>query len=420
MTFFKTRLESEKIFSNFGETVVLSTVFVSLLYFFSDQSVTKLDSFQDLALLFLALITLFNGTFSGVLSLSILAFGLYFYTFSYDVKTILEYLVFILLFGEFHFHFGRKNRQDKEEKVYLKEKFRELSNAFFALKISHDQLEKGYLLKPVTLRSLIIDLSKYVDEKESFEKLFETFVEAFSLKAALFCEFDEDLKVVQEIPLGDSTVGYDKEHHMVVQATLTKEPVFLAQSSIEMMEKEPVLAVLPLLDSDEDILGIYIIQKMDFLEFNKDNILKIQILLEYLIQERAYNRVKTTKVEHLAFSNLDARFVFEINRLKSMYKHFDINSSFLIVRTKEPTLSLVMDNFRQKKMRLLDMVDKIEKGDEFFYLFLLPLERVSGAVSFKSRVENELKNFSKDEYEIVVSDIKDIEKIENWMSDDKA
>ena len=418
MTFFKTRLESEKIFSNLGETVVLSTVFITILYFFSDQSVTTLDSFQDLALLFLALITLFNGTFSGVLSLCILAFGIYFYTFSYDVKTILEYLVFILLFGEFHFHFGRKNRQDKQEKEYLKEKFRELSNAFFALKISHDQLEKGYLLKPVTLRSLIIDLSAYSDDKDSFEKLFETFDEAFSLKAALFCSFDEDLKVVQEIALGDSSVGYDSEHHMVAQALLIKKPVFLAQSSIEMMGKEPVLAVLPLLDSDENILGIYIIQKMDFLEFNMDNILKIQILLEYLIQEQHYNKVKTKKLEHLAFSNLDARFVFEINRLESMHKHFDINSSFLIVRTKEPTLSLVMDNFRQKKMRLLDMVEKVEKDDEYFYLFLLPLERVSGAVSFKQRVENELKSFAKEEFEILVSDIKDIKNIEKWMSDE--
>ncbi len=417
MDFLKKRFKNETTLSIIWETVLISVTFISLVYFISTDIEVKLDSFQDIALLFLALITLFNGTLSGVTALSVLTFGLYFFSFTFDMRVFLEYLVFVLLFGEFHFHFKRKGKEDKEEKNYLKEKFRELSNAFFALKVSHDQLEKGYLLKPVTLRTLIIDLSLDDTSKNAYIKLFETFEEAFSLKSALFCELNDDFETKSVIPLGESTFRYDESHPMIDKALNSKKAVFLSQSEITMMEKEPALAVLPILDSKENIKALFIIEKMDFLEFNMDNILKIQILLEYLTQELSYNEIKASLPKHKAFSRLDARFVFEINRLSSMYERYSVVSAFVLVHTANPAISLVIEDFRQKKMRLLDMVDTMKINKNVFFLFLLPLERVSGAVSFKRRIDKELTGFSDDEYKILITQINEIQKIQHWISE---
>ena len=397
------------------ESLILSLFFVSALYFLSSDITVKLDSYHDIALLFLAIITLYNGTFFGIVSLAVIAFGIYFFTLEYDLQTILAYLVFVLLLGEFHFHFQRQKEVDKEEKQYLKAKFRELSNAFFALKVSHDQLEKGYLLKPVTLRSLIIELSQNINDENIYQQLFETFQEAFSLKAARFCQLQKETKLLHEIALGESVFAFDPAHKMITQSIASKKPVFLAENKVEMMEHEPLLAVLPILDIHNTLLGIYIIEKMDFLAFNMDNILKIQILLEYLAQEHYYNHHKKHHAKTFSIEKTDARFQFETDRLYSMYQRFGVHSAVVLVHTKDPAISLVMENFQSKKMRLLDMVTTYREEEHYFYLFLLPLERVSGAVSFKQRIEKELEGFAAEKYKILITEIQKIDTIQKWI-----
>lgn len=410
------KLGEIRFFTSLWETVLFSVLFVSLLFFLSDD-IVKLDSYHDITLLFLALITLYNGTLYGVVALVIIAAGIYFYTISYDPQTILAYLVFILLFGEFHYHFKRRGEKDREEKQYLKTKFRELSNAFYALKVSHDQLEKGYLLKPVTLRSMILKLSEERKHKDVYERLFTSFTEAFSIKAARFCQLHDEERVIDQIPLGESTFECNTTHPMVEQTMVEKRAVFLADDKLEMLQSEPILAVLPILDTQEHLLGLFIIEKMDFLEFNMDNILKIQILLEYLTQERFYHEHRYYTSTHLNLKNLDAKFQFEVDRLFSMYQRFDVHSAVVMVYTKDPAISLVMENFTAKKMRLLDMVTLYRKGDTYFYLFLLPLERLSGAISFKNRIEEALAGFADQEYEILISEIKRIDTIERWINE---
>ncbi len=408
------KLGNIRFFASLWETLLLSVLFVSLLFFLSDDLVA-LDSYHDIALLFLALITLYNGTLYGIAALSVIAGGIYFYTLSYDPQAILAYLVFILLFGEFHYHFRRRGEKDREEKTYLKTKFRELSNAFYALKVSHDQLEKGYLLKPVTLRSMILRLSEELSHKDVYERLFVSFTESFSIKAARFCQLQDENRIVGQIPLGESHFACDTSHAMVEQAMVEKRPVFLAEDKMEMLASEPLLAVLPILDTEERLLGLFIIEKMDFLEFNMDNILKIQILLEYLTQERFYHEHRHYTSTHLSLPHLDAKFQFEVDRLYTMYHRFNVHSAVVMVYTRDPAISLVMENFTTKKMRLLDMVTIYRKGDTWFYLFLLPLERLSGAISFKKRIEESLSGFAAQEYEILITEIEKIDTLEKWI-----
>ncbi len=409
-----------RLFTSLWETILYSILFVTLLYFLSDEIAIRLDSYHDIALLFLALITLYNGTLYGVISLAIVTFSIYFFTLEFDLNTFLEYLVFVLLFGEFHYHFKKRGVQDHEEKNYLKAKFRELSNAFYALKVSHDQLEKGYLLKPVTLRSLILELSKNLESATVYEKLFDTFTEAFSLKSALYCELEKERTLRRAIPLGESRFVFDPEHPMFAQAMAEKRPLFLSEEEIEMLQDEPILAVLPVLDIQNRLQALFVIEEMDFLEFHMDNILKIEILLEYLVQERYYNRHKVQASHHLPLHDIDARFQLEIDRLYTMYQRFGIHSVMVTVYTEDPAIALTLENFKAKKMRLLDQVDVHKSGTRYFFIFLLPLERVSGAISFKQRIENELRIFGEERHKIIITEIGKIETLGEWIRNYEA
>ena len=417
---FREEMGRYRLFTSLWETLLLSVLFVALLYFFSDDIEISLGSYHDLALLFLALITLYNGTLYGVVSLATIAAGIYFFTFGYDVGTILEYLVFVLLFGEFQFHYRKRGTRDREEKNYLKAKFRELSNAFYALKVSHDQLEKGYLLKPVTLRSLIIGLSEEIESVDVYKKLFDTFTEAFHLKSACYCELKEDRSLHKSIALGESNFTFDPEHPMIAQAMLEKKPLFLSEEEMEMLQEEPVLAVLPVLDTQNRLLAIFVIEEMDFLEFHMDNILKIEILLEYLAQERYYNRHKAHHSAHLSLPDIGARFQLEIDRLYAMHRRFGIHSAVVTIHTTDPAVELVLENFKTKKMRLLDQVDLHRAGEHAFFIFLLPLERLSGAISFKQRIEKELKSFGEERYKIILTEIDRIHTLGEWIQSHEA
>ncbi|OQX74954.1 MAG: hypothetical protein B6D59_00750 [Campylobacteraceae bacterium 4484_4] len=408
------RWNSLKFSLQIFESVILSLSFVSLLYLLGGDPNSATS--QDMELLFLALVTLFSGTFSGIVALVTMSGGIYFMDFTFDERLFLKYLVFILLFGEFRYHWERRYRQNEEEKTYLKQKFRELSNAFFALKVSHDQLEKGYLLKPVTLRSLIIKLSSLSEKERTLETLFETFEEAFALKGALYCRLDSKGALTSQYAAGKSRWKYDPENPMLKEAMETKRAVFLAQSTLEQMEQEPILAVLPVLDSNEEIISLCIIEKMDFLSFSMDNILKLQILMEYYEQEILQHENLLQYGNKGTVGDMDAKFYFEIGRLSRMRQRYGIHSSIVILSTTDPAISLLMENFKTKKMRLLDMVDVIRKRKETYYLFLLPLERVSGAISFKKRLESELLSFDKKSYRIIVSEIEQIAQVEAWLA----
>ncbi|HHD77833.1 MAG TPA: hypothetical protein ENK97_03535 [Campylobacteraceae bacterium] len=404
-----------QLFNSLWETILYAFIFVTLLYFLSDAIVIRLDSYHDLALLFLALITLYNGTLYGVIALAVIAGGIYFFTLEYDTDTILEYLVFVLLFGEFQFHFRHRGRQDHEEKNYLKAKFRELSNAFYALKVSHDQLEKGYLLKPVTLRSLLIELAKAHTLKDIYTRLFTTFTEAFSLKSALYCELTEDASLKQSVKLGESHFTFDPKHPMIAQVIATKKPLFLSEEEMEMLQDEPILAVLPVLDTRNRLLGLFVIEEMDFLAFHMDNILKIEILLEYLAQERFYNTHQAHFSVHLSLPDIDAKFQLEIDRLYTMQQRFGVHSAVVTVHTADPAVALTLENFKTKKMRLLDQVDLHREAGAWFYIFLLPLERLSGAISFKERLEKELQIFGEERYHIIITEIDKIDTLGPWI-----
>ena len=92
MDFLKNRFKVKISLSAVWESILISLTFISLIYFISSDIEVRLDSFQDIALLFLALITLYNGTLSGVVALGVLTFGLYLFSFSFEIKTFLEYL----------------------------------------------------------------------------------------------------------------------------------------------------------------------------------------------------------------------------------------------------------------------------------------------------------------------------------------
>ena len=77
-----------------------------------------------------------------------------------------------MIIGQFHYLWGKKQLQNKSVLAYKIAKLDEVSNAFYTLKISHDQIEKNYVFKPMSLRSNILEIKKSFKDKEDYVEQF--------------------------------------------------------------------------------------------------------------------------------------------------------------------------------------------------------------------------------------------------------
>ncbi|MDQ7066885.1 MAG: hypothetical protein Q9M40_02155 [Sulfurimonas sp.] len=87
----------------------------------------------------------------------------------YPVFAYIEFLVALmmtLIFSEFHYYWGQKIKQAEIQANYRGAKLDELSKAFYTLKISHDQLEKNYVVKPMSIRNSI---EYIINQKETID-----------------------------------------------------------------------------------------------------------------------------------------------------------------------------------------------------------------------------------------------------------
>jgi uncharacterized protein (DUF342 family) len=60
-----------------------------------------------------------------------------------------------LVASEFNYYWKEHLRKIEEKLKYAEDKLKDLSKDLMLLKLSHDQLEKQYIVKPVSIRSII-------------------------------------------------------------------------------------------------------------------------------------------------------------------------------------------------------------------------------------------------------------------------
>ena len=152
----------------------IETLFLTAFYFGAGYLLNRNDILfisGDLTFLtgFLAVVTLYFGTGSGLFSLGIFVVIMFSFYPDFDHNVFLKELVLVFIFGEFHFYWNKTITSLKRLTESQEERFEELGKAFYALKVSHDQLELNYVLKPVSLRRSLLNIIE--DFKEELTKL---------------------------------------------------------------------------------------------------------------------------------------------------------------------------------------------------------------------------------------------------------
>lgn len=367
------------------ETIIILGAYLFIGYLFDPNDMLMLENKLSILTVVLVIITLFHGITSGLLAIFIVGFVFILgYTEFFYLK-FLNQFVLVLIFGEFHYYWNRKIVRLETEGNFTRSKLGELSKAFYMLKISHDQIEESYVLKPISLRIAMGTIKGYFKEgfhKKSFESFLLLLQKNFNLENAYLAQVShgDHIEVVAQTHAKERL---DTDDLMLKNALENQTPIYV--SSHDKYNHSKYLAVLPIV-SHKETLGVLVIEKMPFLSFNKDNLISVLILTTYLFNE--LHKIQMLHNIDTISAVFDDEFRFELYRYSKMSKKHGLVSNVLIFKSVDKLKIHCLNEQIEKMKRTLQPSQHftVPSKEMEVIVLIFPLGGSSTVAGFVDRV----------------------------------
>jgi hypothetical protein len=146
------------------------------------------------------------------------------------------------------------------------------------------------------------------------------------------------------------------------------------------------LAVVPAYDSEDNLRFVMVIKEMQFLNFTKDNLSSIWVVLNYFSD--FINGIDYAKDIIKENPHCPQDFIVEIKRLSYLRKKLEIRSMILVIKFKEIFINLEdINNFISRNLRAMDI--SCYKKDSIYIIF--PFSSYSNIEAVMDKIERQLK-----------------------------
>ena len=415
------------------ETFILIGAFLAIGYFINPQDICLTQEKVPYLLIILAILTLFHGFESGFIAMTLISLSMWKFYEKFPYVDFLVYLMLVLIFSEFHYYWTKKIRELKIDDDYKASKLDELSKAFYSLKISHDQLEKNYVLKPMSIRSAIEDIILHKDMQDHDQQYKDFLIlleKSFNVQSGLIIH-KTLYNVSKTLTAQNSAICYGHafensdtlniyDDYIVQHALDRKKPVFISDETknptLEHVEESHFLAAIPTVYNDE-VLSMLVIEKMPFMAFNKENLISIAILLEYLSIEIYKQEVLELPLKIKSILH-DNTFRYEYSRLQYLQKKYKISSTLLVIKIDNELQTIRVFEKTQRLLRSLDIVMQTKQKDKHYLIVLFPLNEQAVALGFLNRLLYNLKNEKDKDFEYMTFNITQEDLLYQYVTDD--
>jgi hypothetical protein len=370
------------------EVIAFFCFFLAAGYRFNSSDPFFTNSPINPYLLLLLVFTLYYGISAGLTALLV---SLPFIKFSYEkfpVNFFLWSLLYVFVAGEFHFFWNRKIQVAEEESKYFKEKLRRQTSDFILLKLSHDQLEKHYMIKPISLRRLLTAVKEELlsGRGNTAEKFMDLLVHAFYVQSAsLYLREGSKYNLFASV---GKKVELDLNDPLISEALNRRRPVFISQIG---RGESKYLSVIPIFDleDEEKLLGLFLLREIPFNYLNADTVLSLSVALLWFINELKGAPLLRSIPDKLrrVFSY---EFLKELSIVHRLNEKTGVESSVVVY--KVPSLYEDFVLFVKERIRGMDVVDAVTLKDGKLVFVLLPLSPLSAAEGFVKRIEKEILN----------------------------
>ena len=418
------------------ETLLLIVIFLISGYFFSSDDICLTQKDVPYLLILLSIVTLFHGFESGMLALGVIALVMWFFYESFPYVHFLVNLLMVMIFSEFHYFWTKQIKELKTSNEYTTTKLNELANAFYSLKISHDQLEKNYVLKPMSIRSAIEEILHHDTQKRANETFyFNDFLalleKSFHLQGGFIIYAKNNTQEEylsaenSEICYSATSETYEKEEifneYLIDKAINYKQAVYVSDDEgnptiKKELQESKFLAAIPVI-YNKKILALLVIEKMPFMAFNRENLISLAILFEYLLitalKEKLLQQSKA-----LLFIQ-EKEFRYEYIRTAFLYKKYNINSTLMVFKIKNEIQSIKIFEKVQQMLRSLDISTQYKSDKNFYFLFFLfPFNDKAAAIGFLNRLLLTLEDERDKKFEHMLFQINEENLLNKYIEDE--
>lgn len=377
-------LLSRKLFADERYTAALESLLIAAAapavgYLFRPDDPLLIGGDITYLVSFSAIVTLFFGMLFGLLTLAVFALMTLWLYPAFEYVPFLKLLVLTLIFGEFHHYWHRSIRHHKSQHEIFGRRLRQLGRAFYALKVSHDQLEFNYIVKPVSLRrSIRTVLDAFNEEEAPFHMLLVLFEKNFNINRGSLVLCTESGFVLKAASA--DAVAVQEEDPLLKRAVEENRPVYIAETP---HVKSPYLAVIPSYHEVEGEQGVLLIEQMPFLAFNEDNLIAISFVFDYFFDTLHRRRILESSEKFPQFSE---DFRFESIRMMDVYERYRVDSALILFKTASDLVQHQIRELALRNLRGLDVFDTFERGDVHISVILAPLTAPTSAAAAQKRL----------------------------------
>jgi len=366
------------------ETIVIVLLFLGIGFWNNPKDICMLESPLFPMTIILAIITLFHGISSGLFAIAVMGIVMKFTYPEFHYEAFLGQMVLVLIFGEFHYYWGRIITDHRTEMLFTKQKLNELSDAFYALKISHDQIEKSYIVKPMSIRNSIRFIKTEFYQQGSRDLFFRKYIQMieknFVVKKAVLLNIEED-GTIEQLAISEGADTFNANDPMFTDVLKKKMPAYLGSNNH--YGASHYMAVIPVI-SNNRIVGVLAIEDMPFIAFNKDTLVSITILTNYLfVEEHKLSILKGIPDFIPEFKN---DFRFEIHRLFLMSREFNTQTTLMLFRSDDMLAVHMYIDLVKRHLRTLEILDHVTISGVEVVAVLFPFSDPSSVEGFLERL----------------------------------
>ena len=392
------------------EVIFISLIIGSIGYFIDPKDPLLVHVNFSFMILWLAIVTLFYGLNMGIImwiSFAIMSFISYRHD---DIFTsiLLENLFFVFLYGLFFSSLHNEMDKLKIKTKYLQLRLKELTNAFFTLKISHDKLESIYIIQPASFRfviSEILERSDHSTAQQSASNTLRVLKKFFSVNSASIWRVKNNTPTKTLAHIGAMDENIQKNDKLIQEALTQKKAMYL--NDLEDKDQTSYLYAIPFLDKRDEIVAILVVKEIPFLFYHEDTLLKINVVFNYIWTEykkrASLDKIREEKHEVISLKNDNHErqdivdFKLEVYRLNNILNGFNIDSRIYIMATKNKHLHHELDDFlyNNKTLEVLDQYISIECHENYVHFILFPFVSNAGmhqrSKDLEFAIENKIK-----------------------------
>lgn len=304
----------------------------------------------------------------------------------------------ILLCGEFSDVWRDRVLRMDETNLYVTERLSRLTKRHLLLNLSHDRLEQEMLARPGSLRDALISLRDQVlsaDRQASklpgLPALLHLLAQYVNIEAAAIYLVDDQngdvtLGAMAE-SLGDPHV-MDSHDALFKLAVETRSLAHVASSEVSYERHSSQLIVVPLIASNDHIIGVLAVAKLPFFSLSVENLQMMSVTLAYYA-DHVLNAEDVAQCRTL-LPTMPATFAEELARMVRLQRKVGITSHLVVMTFSGDRKAEIPVQFLQIK-RGLDLYWLTYVTGDPVVVILLPFASTSAKEGFFLRVQDWLQ-----------------------------